>query len=213
MTRFPAMTSPGRSWSLRTELHQIVRHSVFCLRKDGHLVVNSLRSHKEKPTSRSRPTWKRWAIQGTGWILLVAGIAALVLPGPGLLGIAAGLTLLGSQYSWAKRLLSPVKAKALRLAIKGVQTWPRIGVSIMGSLTLTALGIFWGLGPPAPQWWPLGQKWWLVGGWTTGVTLIVSGLLALALTLYSVRRFRDPSSADIKTAHKDQGMKPNGGQS
>ncbi len=156
----------------------------------------------EKPRSSS-PSWKRWSLQILGWILVAAGIAALVLPGPGMLTIVAGLTLLASQYSWAKKLLHPVKARAVRLAIKGVQTWPRISFSILGSLILTALGVFWILGPSAPEWWPLAQKWWLVGGWATGVTLIVSGLLAVALTIYSVHRFRDPSRADSKIADDD----------
>lgn len=147
-----------------------------------------------------RQAWKRWGIVGTGWILLVLGVAALILPGPGLLGVAAGLALLASQYPWAKRLLRPVKARALQLAIKGVQTWPRIGLSIVSGSALIAVGIAWGLHPPVPQWWPLNARWWLVGGWTTGVTLIFSGVTALALIIYSYRRFRYPSTKDIRAA-------------
>lgn len=40
-----------------------------------------------------------------GVLLLLAGAAMLVLPGPGLLAIAAGLALLAVDYHWAKRLL------------------------------------------------------------------------------------------------------------
>ena len=151
---------------------------------------------------QSRHAWKRWGILGAGWILLILGIAALVLPGPGLLGVAAGLALLASQYSWAKRLLRPVKARALLVAINGVQTWPRIGLSVLSGLALIAVGIVWGVRPPVPQWWPLSEGWWLVGGWTTGVTLILSGATALALIIYSYRRFRNPSEKDIRAAGK-----------
>lgn len=143
-----------------------------------------------------RPAWKRWAIEGAGWTLLILGIVALVLPGPGLLGVAAGLALLSSQYPWAKRLLHPIKARALRLATEGVQTWPRIALSVMGGLVLVAVGIVWGLHPPVPKWWPLRDQWWLLGGWTTGITLIFSGVVALGLMIYSFRRFRDPSCPD-----------------
>ena len=55
---------------------------------------------------------KRIAIESLGWILVVVGIAALVLPGPGLLALFAGVFLLATQYEWAERRLEPVK-KAL----------------------------------------------------------------------------------------------------
>ena len=46
-----------------------------------------------------------------GWTLLAVGAALLVLPGPGLLVIAAGLALLATEYEWAARLLDKVKAR------------------------------------------------------------------------------------------------------
>ena len=106
-------------------------------------IMDSSQARADQPQNQSRQAWKRWGILGAGWILLILGIAALVLPGPGLLGVAAGLALLASQYSWAKRLLRPVKARALKLAIKGVQTWPRIALSVLSGLALIAVGIVW----------------------------------------------------------------------
>jgi uncharacterized protein (TIGR02611 family) len=38
-----------------------------------------------------------------GSILVVAGLAMLVLPGPGVAAIIAGLALLGTQFEWARR--------------------------------------------------------------------------------------------------------------
>jgi uncharacterized protein (TIGR02611 family) len=38
-----------------------------------------------------------------GSLLLVAGLAMLVLPGPGVAAILAGLALLGTQFDWARR--------------------------------------------------------------------------------------------------------------
>lgn len=46
-----------------------------------------------------------------GVVLLVAGVAMLVLPGPGLLVIVAGLTLLAVDYVWARRLLVTARRK------------------------------------------------------------------------------------------------------
>lgn len=99
------------------------------------------------------PPWvRRRGIEVAGWLLMIAGVAALVLPGPGLLCLAAGLVLLAMRYKWAKRLLLPVKAKAFALASQGAQTWPRIISSILGGLALVGLGIVWGVGTPTPGW-------------------------------------------------------------
>ncbi|HET6909810.1 MAG TPA: PGPGW domain-containing protein [Mycobacteriales bacterium] len=49
-----------------------------------------------------------------GGILLAAGAAMLVLPGPGLLVIAAGLALLATEFLWAKTALNHVKKRIPR---------------------------------------------------------------------------------------------------
>lgn len=140
------------------------------------------------------PTVQRWlkrrGVEILGWTLVVLGVAALVLPGPGLLLLVSGFALLATRYTWAKNRLLPLKARAIRVAIKGVRTWPRIAGSTLGALCLTALGVLWVLHPPAPEWWPLTDAWWLVGGWGTGATLIFSRTIALALVAYSYHRFR-----------------------
>jgi hypothetical protein len=60
-------------------------------------------------------------------------------------------------------------------------------------LGLIGLGVFWGIRPAAPGWWPFADKWWLVGGWGTGDTLIASGILALGIIVYSFIVFRPKS--------------------
>lgn len=47
-----------------------------------------------------------------GFTLIIAGVAMLVLPGPGLLTIFGGLTLLGYEFLWARRILDSAKARA-----------------------------------------------------------------------------------------------------
>ncbi|MCC6426338.1 MAG: hypothetical protein IT435_05915 [Phycisphaerales bacterium] len=56
-------------------------------------------SHNKRPPSPwavEHPTW-RWPVRIArniaGWILLLAGLAMLVLPGPGIIGILVGLML------------------------------------------------------------------------------------------------------------------------
>ncbi|MGO1384285.1 MAG: PGPGW domain-containing protein [Arachnia sp.] len=134
--------------------------------------------------------WKRLAAEIVGIILLVVGVLALFLPGPGLLTIFAGLVLLSTSFDWADHLMHPIKERAFRLARDGVQTWPRIAMSALGALALIATGLLWGLDFAVPGWWPIADRWWLLGGWATGITMMVSGVFALGLIVYSVVEFR-----------------------
>ena len=115
--------------------------------------------------SRSAHAARGLAITIAGWLLVLAGIAAIFLPGPGLLLLVAGLAVLSERYEWAERRLEPVKVMAFKAAADGVQTWPRILMSVAGALVLAGIGVVWGLRPDAPQWWPIAEKWWLIGGW------------------------------------------------
>jgi hypothetical protein len=138
---------------------------------------------------------KRVVLETLGWVLLVAGLAAIFLPGPGLLGMFAGLALLSQQYDWAEKRVEPVKLRALKAAAEGVETWPRIIASLTGVAVLVACGVLWIQNPPAPGWWPFGEFWWLPGGLGTGVTQIASAGIALGLIVYSYRRFHgDPGA-------------------
>lgn len=143
---------------------------------------------------------KRMLLIVLGWILVLGGIAALVLPGPGLLALFAGLALLSQEYEWARKRVEPVKQAAFRTAAESVQTWPRIGLSLLGVCCLVGLGVLWIVHPPAPAWWPLRDHWWLAGDWMAGATLVFSGLVALGLVVYSFRRFRGTRIADREAA-------------
>ncbi len=54
-----------------------------------------------------RKTWVTFA----GIAVILVGIALLVLPGPGLVTIAAGLAILASEFVWAQKLMEPVKRR------------------------------------------------------------------------------------------------------
>jgi uncharacterized protein (TIGR02611 family) len=55
---------------------------------------------------------KRVGITIAGFLVLLAGAAMLVLPGPGIVVIIAGLAILATEYVWAQRLLRIAKEKA-----------------------------------------------------------------------------------------------------
>lgn len=60
---------------------------------------------------------KRIAVIITGWLFLLLGIAGLFLPIlQGVLFIFIGLIILSTEYVWAHRLLSKLKARFPKLA-------------------------------------------------------------------------------------------------
>jgi len=132
---------------------------------------------------------RRIGLEIVGWLLLVAGIAALVLPGPGLLMTFAGLAVLSQQYEWAERRLDPIKYRALRGAAESVETPLRIAFSVFGCTWLFAAAVLWWVQPDEPTWWDLPDWTWLPGGRATAITLAVSGVMAVVLLVYSFRRF------------------------
>jgi hypothetical protein len=144
-------------------------------------------------------------LESLGWLLLVLGVAAVFLPGPGLLGIFAGLALLSQQYEWAERRVEPVKVRALVGAAESVETWPRIVLSLLGVVVLVACGVLWIQKPPAPGWWPLSETWWLPGGMWTGITQVLSAAIAVALIVYSYRRFHGNPEAVEEIQDADDG--------
>jgi len=46
--------------------------------------------------------------------VLLAGVAMLVLPGPGIVVIIAGLAILATEYVWAERMLAEAKRRAMQ---------------------------------------------------------------------------------------------------
>jgi hypothetical protein len=57
---------------------------------------------------------KRIAVTIAGFAVLLAGVAMLVLPGPGILVIIAGLAILATEYVWAERMLAEAKRRAVQ---------------------------------------------------------------------------------------------------
>lgn len=55
---------------------------------------------------------RRIAVSVVGAALVVAGLAMLVLPGPGLLVVVAGFAVLGTEYAWAAAALDRTRRTA-----------------------------------------------------------------------------------------------------
>jgi hypothetical protein len=139
-------------------------------------------------------TGRRWstrkiAVTIVGSLLLIAGVAALVLPGPGLLLLMAGLVVLATEFEWAARRVDSVRDKAFDVSAASVATRPRIVFSTVSACLVVAAGVFWWVDPEIPTFWIIGPD-LPFGGPATGLVVVVSGLVALGLIAYSLQRFR-----------------------
>ncbi len=67
---------------------------------------------------------KKFFIALIGGTVLLVGVALLVLPGPGLPIIAAGLAILATEFFWAKRALRRAKGAFAKVRRKsGLKDW------------------------------------------------------------------------------------------
>lgn len=113
----------------------------------------------------------------------------MVLPGPGLLLVLAGIVTLSHQFTWAQRLVGPVRSRAMQAAKESVASPWRIAGSALVGVVFIALGIVWALVPTLP-----------FGGVATGSSLIISGVAILALLVYSRRLVQQERAGGARPA-------------
>jgi Putative transmembrane protein (PGPGW) len=122
---------------------------------------------------------KRVTIAIVGGTVVLIGVALLVLPGPGLLLVLAGLLILASEFPALERYIDPVRDRAMKAAEDSVASPLRIAGSVCAGLALIGAGIAWGL-----------LSWLPFSGWSTGSSLILSGLILFALLIWSYRKVK-----------------------
>jgi len=67
---------------------------------------------------------KKFFIALIGGTVLLLGMAMLVLPGPGLPAVAAGLAILATEFLWARRAWRKAKGTVARVRRKvGLRAW------------------------------------------------------------------------------------------
>lgn len=121
---------------------------------------------------------RRVVVTILGAALVVVGVLLLVLPGPGLLLVLAGLVVLANEYPWAQRYVAPVRRQAITAARFSVASRLRIAWTAMVGLTLVVAGVVWMAAPSLP-----------FGGVGTGSSLVLSGVVLLGLLAYSAWRW------------------------
>ena len=68
---------------------------------------------------------KRIAVLVVGLALVAAGLAMLVLPGPGIVVIIAGLAVLATEFVWAEKMLVRAKDHATTAKDDATSRWRR----------------------------------------------------------------------------------------
>lgn len=100
---------------------------------------------------RSRGMAYRAAWVVAGFLLVVAGFALFVLPGPGVLVVAVGLTMLSFEFIWAARALDHAAERAERMreaAQRASRTRRLVAVALALAVVATAAAV-------AVAWWRL----------------------------------------------------------
>ena len=77
---------------------------------------------------------KRIAVSVVGGAFVLGGIAMLVLPGPGILVVAVGFAILGTEYAWAAVALERTKDAAGQAGRKARGTAVAAGQSANSAL-------------------------------------------------------------------------------
>jgi uncharacterized protein (TIGR02611 family) len=103
-----------------------------------------LREQRRRHLGRSR--FYRVPFALLGFTIVLVGIAMLVLPGPGLLVIAAGLAMLALEFAWAERVLertlermSGTSTRVRRLSRLEKAVSVLAGLAALGALIAAAL--------------------------------------------------------------------------
>lgn len=85
---------------------------------------------------------KRIAVTVVGGALVLAGVAMLVLPGPGILVVVAGFAVLGTEYAWAAHALDRTRSAAETAGRAAKTTAGRAGRAARGAAG-SATGRIW----------------------------------------------------------------------
>jgi drug/metabolite transporter (DMT)-like permease len=125
------------------------------------------------------PRVKTVVVAVLGGLLTLAGIGLLVLPGPGFVLVAAGLAVLATRFSWAKKPLDYARDKAEQgIEEVGKSPWRAAGAAIAAGV-LIALGVLALAGVHLP-----------FVNTLSAVVLIISGLFLVGTIFYARRQER-----------------------
>jgi uncharacterized protein (TIGR02611 family) len=97
----------------------------------------------------------RIAVFTVGMAVLLAGLAMLVLPGPGWAAIFVGFSILATEFAWAQAALTwakdtaaRTKDRALHPAVRRRNAWLAVGAGLVTAAAVIAYLAVYGLSLP-----------------------------------------------------------------
>jgi hypothetical protein len=139
---------------------------------------------------------KTAVIAALGGLLTLAGIALLVLPGPGFVLVAAGLAVLATRFAWAKKPLDYAKDKAQEGVEEVAKSPLRAAGAALAASVLIVLGVLALVGVDLP----------FVNAFTA-VVLILSGLFLVGTVVFA----RQQEKQEQARAHRPAGARGTAG--
>jgi uncharacterized protein (TIGR02611 family) len=141
---------------------------------------------------------KRSAVTIVGAALLALGLAMMVLPGPGILVIVAGLAVLATEYVWARSLLRRARNQAEKVQEAAVASPWRTAGTVAFAVGMVALGVVMLLARDVdlPFW-----------GGATGSVLVLTGLILLTTTYLTVRAGRGEDTTHTRDTFARRGAR------
>ena len=129
---------------------------------------------------------RQLAVTLVGVALLVVGAALMVLPGPGILLIVAGLAVLATEYVWAQTLLRRAKRQAQEVQRAAVASPVRTATSVMFAVALGVCGVLM-IAVDDVRWPVLDNRLDSLWGPVTGTVLVVGAVVLVTTTVLTVR--------------------------
>jgi uncharacterized protein (TIGR02611 family) len=128
----------------------------------------------DSPAAASRQAVKTTVVAVVGFVLTCAGIALLVLPGPGLVLVTIGLATLATQFEWADAILDRARDRANADLDQVANNRLRALFYALFALALTVTGALEIAGIDLP-----------LVNFLTAVMLICSGVFLLGTVVYA----------------------------
>jgi uncharacterized protein (TIGR02611 family) len=100
--------------------------------------LDGVKERRERHRERSKVV--RAAVVLAGFVVVLVGVAMLVLPGPGLPVIAAGLAILALEFVWAERVLERTVDQMSKAtdSVKRASRTQRLILVLLGALAVAA---------------------------------------------------------------------------
>lgn len=132
---------------------------------------------------------RRSIVTVVGALLVAVGIALMVLPGPGILLVVAGLAVLATEFAWARDLLGTAKDRAVKAQQEAVASPWRTWSTVIFAFGMVGVGIAMIVieDVPWPMWDSMIDRFWTP---LTGGIVIVTSAILLTTTALAVRDAR-----------------------